>query len=157
MKAVETTETHALELRRTYPHAPMAVYQAFTEPDQIMAWFGPEGYEAIEAATEPRPGGAYRIVMRKLPDGAPFYVAGVYRQVVPGELLSFTWQWFNNPKEGIETLVEVRFTPVSGGTELVIRHQLFPETEMRDGHIQGWSSTLVKLGTFFAGGNGATR
>jgi uncharacterized protein YndB with AHSA1/START domain len=139
------TEQHVLELKRTYPHPPGRVYEAFTQPEQLLKWFGPEGYETVEAEVDLRNGGRYRIAMRKLPDGDPFHVEGVYREIVPGQRLQFSWQWSGTNDAGIETLVTMEFHERDGGTELVLQHERFPALDMRDRHIKGWSSVLDRL------------
>ncbi len=139
------TEQHVLELKQTYPYAPDRVFDAMTRPEQLMKWFGPAGYETVEAEVDLRGGGRYRIVMRKVPDGAPFSVGGVYQEVVPNERLQFTWRWNGSHDEGIETLVTMEFHGQGGATELVLRHERFPTSDMRDRHNTGWSSVLDRL------------
>jgi uncharacterized protein YndB with AHSA1/START domain len=139
-------ETTTLELRRTMAHAPQKVYAAFTEPARIVQWFGPRGYETIDAQVDLRAGGAYRFTMRQADGGEPFSVAGVYEEIVPGKRLAFTWHWENSkPGEEFDSLVTVEFLDAAEGTELVLRHERFPAAEVRDKHIQGWSSTLERL------------
>ena len=42
---------------------------------------------------------------------------GVYREVVQGSKLVFTWTWQAGP-DAIEALITVHLRPVAGGTEL---------------------------------------
>jgi uncharacterized protein YndB with AHSA1/START domain len=91
-----------------------------------------------------RPGGAYRLGMRKLPDGEVFYLTGTYREVRPPEKLVYSWRWEADPEKG-DTLVTVEFHDRGGATEIVVTHELFPSQEVRDGHDKGWSGCLDKL------------
>ena len=40
------------------------VYRAFTEAAQLRQWFGPEGFQIIEALMDAKVGGTYRIEMQ---------------------------------------------------------------------------------------------
>ena len=47
------------------------VFEAFTDPRRLERWWGPEGFTSRFEAFDPRPGGAWRLVMRG-PDGAEY-------------------------------------------------------------------------------------
>lgn len=143
---IAATQETTLELRRVLSHAPEKVYAAFTETDRVMRWFGPRGYETIDAQVDLRVEGAYRFTMRKADGGDPFAVLGTYKKIVPGKRISFTWRWQNSkPGEEFDSLVTVDFLDAAEGTELVLRHEMFPGAEVRDKHAQGWSSSLDRL------------
>ncbi|MFB9926879.1 SRPBCC domain-containing protein, partial [Amycolatopsis halotolerans] len=48
------------------------VFQAWTDPAHLAAWFGPHGVVASETRTDPRPGGTWhsRITPAKYPAGS---------------------------------------------------------------------------------------
>ena len=81
----------------------------------------------------------------RMPDGV-HVASGVYREIEPPRRLVFTWRWEDGegPKEG-ETLVTVELHERDGGTELVLTHERFADTDARDGHEQGWTSALNRL------------
>ena len=130
-----------LHLRRTF-HAPREkVFRAWTDPEELKHWWGPEGYATPTAEVDLRVGGRYRLGMRKLPDGEIFYLAGTYREVRHPEKLVYTWRWEAEPEMG-ETLVTVEFHDVGKATEVVLTHEFFPNQEVRDDHNKGWNSCL---------------
>lgn len=47
------------------------VWQAWTDPEHLKAWFAPRPFETIECEIDLRPGGIFRTVMRA-PDGTVF-------------------------------------------------------------------------------------
>jgi len=47
------------------------VFEAFTDPARLARWWGPQGFTSRFEAFDPRPGGAWRLVMRG-PDGAEY-------------------------------------------------------------------------------------
>ena len=140
MARPETT----LHLTRTFPAPREKVFRAWTDPEELKKWWGPEGYETPTAEVDLRVGGAYRFGMQKSPDGDIFYLRGTYREVRPPERLVYTWRWEAEPELG-ETLVTVEFLARGGSTEVVLTHELFPSKEARDGHSRGWNSSLDRL------------
>ena len=61
-----------------------AVFRAFTDPSRLSRWWGPSGFTNIFQQFDPRPGGAWRFVMRG-PDGAEYHNASDFVEVLPGE------------------------------------------------------------------------
>jgi uncharacterized protein YndB with AHSA1/START domain len=66
-----------------------------------------------------------------------------------------TWVW-ELPKENAraETLVTVELVDKDGATELVLTHEHFPSSTMRDNHEHGWTGVLESL-VAFVGAHGA--
>ncbi|GLR93687.1 uncharacterized protein YndB with AHSA1/START domain [Bradyrhizobium liaoningense] len=92
-------------------------------------------------------GGRYRISFIR-DDGEYFEAGGHYREVVPNELLVFTWAWHSTPER--ESLVTISLKPDGAGTLMVFHHAQFFDETARDNHERGWSSFLDKLDAFVA-------
>lgn len=137
-----------LNLRRIFKAPREKVFRAWTDPEELKKWWGPEGYATASAEVDLRVGGKYRLGMRKLPDGEIFYLSGIYREVRPPERLVYTWRWEAEPDYG-ETLVTVEFREVKGSTEVVLTHERFPTEKARDDHNRGWSGCLDRLAKLF--------
>jgi uncharacterized protein YndB with AHSA1/START domain len=148
--ATAPTDSLSLTIRRTYPRPRAEVFRSWTDPQELMKWWGPPGYDSPSAEVDLKVGGHYRLAMRKLPDGAPFYVTGVYQEIVIPERLVFTWNWEGGPPYGSNTLVTLEFHDAADGTELVLNHQRFDSEMTRDNHTQGWHGALEKLSTRLA-------
>ncbi|MFQ5519929.1 MAG: SRPBCC domain-containing protein [Candidatus Methylomirabilia bacterium] len=133
-----------LLLRRTFAAPPDKVFRAWTDPEELKKWWGPEGYSTPTAEVDLRAGGTYRFGMKKLPDGDLFYLAGTFREVRPREKLVYTWSWEGQPLLG-DTVVTVEFHDRGGSTEVVLTHEFFPNENVRDDHVKGWSSGLDRL------------
>ncbi len=139
------TTVPALVIRRTYDAAPERIYAAWTDPAIAKQFLGPGEVCADEVQMDVRTGGTYRIAMRR-PQGDVWTVAGEYREVVPNRRLSMTWRWLeDDPADEQETLLTLEFNPAGGGTELVLTHDYFATEESRNGHGDGWSTTLSQL------------
>jgi uncharacterized protein YndB with AHSA1/START domain len=137
----------SLMLKRRLNAAPAKVYAAWTEPEQIAKWFGPEEIETLRAQADPRVGGGFRIVMRGT-DGEEHDVSGVYREVIPNQKLVFTWAWRSTPER--ESLVTVLIKPDGGGSLLMLTHEQFFDDPARDHHKSGWIGCLNKLERYLA-------
>lgn len=134
----------AVIVRQTFPVTRERLFRAWSRPEELVEWFSPEGYENPSADADVRPGGRFRIAMRKLPDGEPFYVSGEYREVEFPARLVFTWSW-EDPTENVrDTLVTVDLIERDGSTEVVLMHERLP-LERRESHTQGWQALLAKL------------
>lgn len=143
-------KTRELVLTRTLDAPRALVFRAWTDPADLVRWWGPEGFTIPECKMDVREGGAWRTCMRS-PDGNDLYVRGVYREVVKPSRLVFTWAWEDEKGEpGHETVVTVTFGERDGKTFVRIAHRVFESKKTRDMHRQGWASTLDCLAAFLA-------
>jgi uncharacterized protein YndB with AHSA1/START domain len=137
----------SLILVRRLEAAPARVYAAWTQPEQLMRWFGPDAGPVVSAETDLRPGGRFRIVFRTM-DGEQHDCRGTYREVVAERRLVFTWQWATLPDR--QSLVTLELRPIGDGTELTLTHAQLHDEAVRDAHRQGWSGALGKLEALLA-------
>jgi uncharacterized protein YndB with AHSA1/START domain len=103
----------SLSLTRLFAAAPDLVWRAWTDPQALKHWFGPDEGEVSVAQTDVRVGGRFHIVFSTL-DGEQHDVSGIYRAVQPYRKLAFTWAWKSTPER--ESLVTLTFRPSGGGT-----------------------------------------
>lgn len=144
----------ALTITRTFDAPRALVFNAWTEPDRVMRWWGPHGFVTHSCTVDLRVGGAWRLCMRR-PDGVEHWLGGVYREIVAPERLVFTWQWEPGPAPftdwvpgGVplhETIVTVTLVDRHGRTELTLHQELFESAESRDSHDWGWGEALERL------------
>lgn len=143
--------------------APRAlVFQVWTDPVHMAAWWGPAGFTTPVCEADVRPGGSWRIVMRG-PDGTEYPLTGGYREIVAPERLVITDDWSEHPPEwhamlraflGREPATHqavniITFAEQGGRTLLTIRTR-FESAEVRDamakmGMHEGWSGSLDRL------------
>jgi len=131
--------------------APRAlVFAAWTQPEHLARWWGPQGFVNIAWQMDVRPGGAWFRRMRS-PEGTLFIKRGVYREVMPPERLVFTYvNEAANGTQGHETLVTVTFEEQGARTRLTLRHTGFESVEARDAHRGGWSSCMERFAEYLA-------
>ncbi|RZN32548.1 SRPBCC domain-containing protein [Bradyrhizobium sp. Leo121] len=138
-----------LTLTRRLRARPEKVYAAWTEPENLVQWFGPANVKpgSVRAELDVRAGGRYRISFTGN-DGEYHEVGGVYRDVVPNERLVFTWAWHSTPER--ESLVTVSLRSDGAGTLLTFHHEQFVDETARDNHERGWTELFTKLESFIA-------
>lgn len=139
----------SLTLKRRIKAPPSQVFAAWTDPQKIVHWFGPNETVAgsVRAQMDVRAGGKYQMNFRT-EDGESHQVGGVYREVVPNSRLVFTWAWHSTPER--ESLVTVTVAADGDGTILTLHHEQFFDQQARDGHERGWTGTLEKLERYFS-------
>jgi len=143
--ATATNAKPSLTITRKLPAPPDRCFRAWTDPEGLKRWFGPDKVEVLLAETDPRVGGRYRIVMRA-PGGEEHDVSGEFREVVANRKLVFTWSWRGTPER--QSLVTIEFMPEGATTALTLTHEQFADEAARDRHRHGWTGSLDKLAAF---------
>jgi uncharacterized protein YndB with AHSA1/START domain len=133
-----------VEIKRVLPAAPSVVFQAFSDPDELAKWWGPEGFITPSLDFNPRVGDRYRIEMQP-PGGDPFYLTGEFREVDPPARLAYTFEWEDPAPDDVETLVELSFRDLGESTEVVLSQGLFKTEARRELHRNGWTDCFRKL------------
>src|ERR1700732_4227552 len=129
MDARTSTATEAgereLVITRVLEAPRRRVFQAWTEPDRVARWWGPQGFVTAYYAMDIRPGGAFRFCMRS-PEGIEYWKQGVYREVIEPERLVFTFAWEDaEGKPGHVTVVTVTFADYGDKTKLTLHQAVF--------------------------------
>ena len=83
-----TSPASAVRIERVVPASPERVFAAWTDPALLARWMSPVG--RAEAEVEPWVGGRLRVTM--IGPDVRIDHTGVYRELVPGRRLVFTWQ-----------------------------------------------------------------
>jgi uncharacterized protein YndB with AHSA1/START domain len=138
-----------LEIRRVLPAVPSAVFGAFTAPDELAKWWGPEHFSVPSLEYNPRVGDSYRIEMQP-PEGDPFYLTGKFHEVDPPARLAYTFGWEDPDPDDIENLVELSFRDLGESTEVVLTQGPFKTGPRRELHRNGWTDSFDKLARFLS-------
>lgn len=154
-----------LMLRRVFQAPRERVFKAWTEPEALQAWFGPDEFCTTEAEVDLQVGGRYLFKM-ELADGTLVEHGGVYREIVPPERLVFTWElggelggesggaYCAGADAPVETLVTVTFVARGAATEVVLRHEKLPSETVREGHRKGWTGCFDSFAAHLAAPRG---
>ena len=127
------------------------VFQAWTNPEHVAQWWGPNGFTNTIHEMDVRPGGVWRLTMHG-PDGVDYPNKIVFIEVVKPERLVYT----HGGDEGDESEpfhVTVTFDEHGGKTTLALR-SLFASAAERDkvveeyGAVEGGNQTLARFAEF---------
>lgn len=140
---------HVLKIVREFAGvSPMQLYAAWTDPDLVAQWYGPESFSNKIHEFDARVGGRYRLTMHE-PSGVKHPLRGTFRELVPGRRIVLTWQWEDDDTPEAmghaETLVTVTFKATANGAEMTLLHENFSSAEQVESHNSGWSSAFNKL------------
>jgi uncharacterized protein YndB with AHSA1/START domain len=148
--AAEPAE-RVLTITRVFDAPRSLVFGAFVDPKQAPQWMGPRNHPVAQLESDVRPGGAWRACLRAADGSRELWQGGVYREVVPGERLVFTFAWDEEDGgRGPGTLVTIIFADQAGKTLMSFRQGDFNTEANRDGHRNGWNSAFDRLADTFA-------
>lgn len=133
-----------LEMKRVLPAAPSVVFAAFSDPNELVKWWGPEGFSTPSLEFDPRVGESYRIEMQR-PEGDPFYLAGEFREVDPPARLAYTFVWEDPDPDDVETVAGLSFRDLGESTEVGLTQGPFKTEARRALHRGGWTDGFAKL------------
>ena len=155
------TPARQLVIERTVKASPERVFDAFTDPEQLMKWWWPNGFSCPAAEVDLRVGGTYRLAM-EWPEFIPVeqhfshYMGGEYYEIERPHRLVMSGRAVNDQQgELFATLIEVTFEGRGDVTDLTIRQSYFeplPPAEALAGAEQGWTEQLAKLDLLLVGG-----
>lgn len=119
------------------------IFDAWLDPKMLARFMTPgEGMTVPHAATDPKVGGKFRIVMQRGDQEIPH--EGVYKEIDPYGRLAFTWK---SPFSNGDSTVTLTLGEVAGGTDVTLHHVRFASEESRDNHMKGWGAILAALET----------
>jgi uncharacterized protein YndB with AHSA1/START domain len=119
------------------------VWRAWTEPEHLAAWWGPQGthvpLESVEM--DVRPGGAFRLTMVAA-NGKEFPADMVFHDVLAPERLVYGWEAQRGLGAGVVT---VTFVDLGRRTELTNHFAGYATDEIAAGASRGTNQQLDKL------------
>src|SRR5207248_4207987 len=117
-RTVTTTSETEIVMTRLFDAPRELVFEAHTSCDHMAHWWGPRRYELSSCDIDFRPGGAWRIVQRG-EDGTEFGFHGEFREIVPPERITWTFEFEGAP--GHISVDTVTFEEEDGKTRLTAR------------------------------------
>jgi uncharacterized protein YndB with AHSA1/START domain len=137
-------------LTRTFEAPRAAVFEAWTNAEQVKHWWDPSGVPLSCCEIELRPGGSFRWVNSA--HGAEHVFTGTYCEIAPPERLVFTAHMFPSSPGA---LTHLTFSEDEGRTKLTMRIEC-ASVEERDALLriridQGTGRTLENLDRYLKG------
>ncbi len=129
--------------------APAKVFEAWTDPNIVVKWFGQTPNSLHSATIDLRPGGTWRFLKSK-DDVKSVGFEGQYLEIQPGEKLVFSWAHVithaNGEREATPySRVEVTFTAKGKGTYVRLVHSAVRSEDARRGIGGGWEAAFTFL------------
>lgn len=125
------------------------VFAAFTDPQHLAQWWGPDGFTTTTSAFDFRPGGVWRFVMHG-PDGRDYQNRVTYDEIVRPERLVYH-HGGGDDVEPVQFKTTVTFEDIGNGQTRLTWHGTFPSAEERDrvireyGADKGLAQTMARL------------
>jgi len=127
------------------------VFQAWTDPKQIVQWFGPEGFKVESLECDIRVGGRWRFIFTG-PDGTRWDNRMVFLRIEAPRLIEME-HGCDKDDDTSRFHVTVTFDAQSDGKTVLTLRQLHPTKEQRDagigfGAVEFGYQTLGKLARY---------
>ena len=128
------------------------VFDAWTEPEKISQWWGPDGFTTTTFKMDFRPGGSWKFIMHG-PDGTDYDNRIVYTEIKKPELIKYDhYGHLDEDGDPPHFKSTILFEEVGEETKITMR-MLFPTKEARDktiefGAIEGAKQTLGRLAKY---------
>lgn len=156
-------------LTRVFAAPRPIVYAAWTQPEHLARWWGPENFTNPVCEIDLRPGGRFRIVMEG-PDGERYPMKGEYLEVAQDRRFVYTNdmseqgpEWHDMIQPGrapgsleprVHATTAVDFEDAGDGTRVTVR-MTFTTGALRDAHVrvgmnQGWTESFIRLDALLA-------
>ena len=138
------------------------VWKAWTEPEHVMRWWGPNYFTSPTCEIDFREGGTSLVCMRS-PEGQDFYSTWTYRKIVPLQQIEFIQNLAGKDGRRVDPVkmglrpdfpqdmrTVVTFKAVGDQTELTITEYDLPDTQMFEYAELGLNQSLDKMAASFA-------
>ncbi len=144
----QSTADREIVLSRLLATPRERVWEAWTDPKQIVQWWGPNGFTTTTHEMAVTPGGVWRFIMHG-PDGRDYNNKIIFTEVVKPERLVYR-HGGEGDTEDIKFHVTVTFEAQGRKTLLTMRSLFATAQERNDviekyGAIEGGQQTLARL------------
>lgn len=153
----KTSATQDVVISRVFDAPRELVWKAWTDPEQIVRWWGPKDFSSPVAKVDLRVGGKFVYCMRS-PDGQDSWNGGIFQEIVPQERIVATVFFMDehgNPVPAShyglpadmpdEVVAITTFEERDDKTILTIHYEGFPSGEFLENTVIGWNEQLDKL------------
>ena len=163
MRSPSTSLDPTVLIERSFDFPREVVFDAWTSPELLAAWFAPRGCTLHFARIDVREGGGFHSCVRN-PEFGDCWTVAVYREVVRPERIVFSWciadasgnpvspqSQGHDPDWPAETLVTVTFAEKNGRTLVTLAQSVSEALAKRTGAHPSWIQMLELLGEALAG------
>ena len=144
-----TQDADTLTLERRFNAPKSLVWDFITRPENVIQWFGHDGWTLESHALDFTGTGPWHAFMRSQ-EGNTFNVSGEVTEVTAPDQVTFTWAWHDaEGNRGHESVVTFRVEAAGDVTLFTLHHSGLPDAETATSHQGGWTAVLVRLERHF--------
>ena len=146
----EPSADREIVISRVFDAPRELVWQAMTDPERVILWWGPRGFTTTIKQMDVRPGGVWKLVMHG-PDGVDYPNFSVFTEVVKPERLAYSHGGARKGGPSAQFQATWSFDALDDGKTRLTMRMVFPSAEARDtivreyGAIEGGKQTLERL------------
>jgi uncharacterized protein YndB with AHSA1/START domain len=132
-----------VKVSRTFKAPRALVWKALSEPEHVVRWWGPHGYENRAVTFEFRPGGKWRIETT-MPEGEVIVFYGEYREIVKPERIQQTFGFEPMPPDVYS--IDTTTLEERNGETIYRTISVLPDMAARDGLLASGMEIGVREG-----------
>jgi uncharacterized protein YndB with AHSA1/START domain len=130
-----------IRLQRLVDATPEVAFREWVDADARMLWHRPEPHWVVEAGTDLRVGGSWRVAFG--PSPAELTVEeGVFEVVEPPHRVVYTCRHVHDGRPAFTTRVTVTFEAFGDRTLVTLLDAGYPDDDLRRGYEHGWPAFL---------------
>ena len=138
-----------LELRFDLPAPPDAVFAAWTEASQVLAWWRDSGvYRTVAWQADVRPGGAWRA---EFIDVSGDVSTAQGRYVTVERPTRLVWTWRDSWTPDVESTIDMTFAAAGAGTAMTLVETSFASADDRADNVEAWTAVTGWLADYLQG------
>lgn len=148
-KSASSTVEREIVIERTFDAPRDLVWEAWTNPEHVAQWWGPDGFSTTIEKMDFHVGGVWKLTMHG-PDGTNYPNSSVFREIVKPERIVFSHGGGRENGPGAHFLSTWTFEALDKQTRVTMR-LLFDTPEEREmvirefGAIEGGKQTFERL------------
>jgi len=148
-----------VRLQHTYNASPEQVFAAWSKPNALGQWFGPQSHKCKVEKFDFTMGGQYRI--RMIPTGEEdadcagdtrqdSVCAGLFVEIIENQRIAMSFDWIENGAPLGDSLLTIELKAIGDKTELNLTHERLPDAQLHKAHASGWLGSLHCLEEYLA-------
>ena len=152
---LSTPSDREIVLTRVFDAPRELVWQAMTDPQQVVKWWGPRGFTTTIERMDLRVGGIWKHTMHG-PDGANYPNKSVFQEIVPHERIVYAHGGGREGGPGAKFVATWTFESLDAAKTRLTMHMVFPTAADRVfvvkefGAIEGGKQTLERLSEYLS-------
>jgi uncharacterized protein YndB with AHSA1/START domain len=166
VKQFGTNASSTVVIERVFAAPRALVFEAWTRPEFLLAWFAPRGCTIRFETIDVRVGGTFHSCIHNPQFGQPLgecWCVGVYHEIVVPKRLVYSIAIADREGRRIpsaqaghhadwpeETTVDVTFEETRGGTKLTLRQNVSASLAQQTGALPSWLQMLDGLEEFLS-------